>query len=120
MAEQRNDNRTDRTNGNIFAYKLPAVMPGESFELLIPDRGVLIERIISVGSEDEEENWYDQERDEWVILLQGKAVLVWANGERLPLAAGDWVYIPAHHRHRVAETSAQPPCVWLAVHGRLG
>jgi len=26
------------------------------------------------------------------------------------------VLLPAHCRHRVARTSAAPPCVWLAVH----
>jgi cupin 2 domain-containing protein len=29
---------------------------------------------------------------------------------------GDWVEIPAHVRHRVESTQAEPPTVWLAVH----
>jgi cupin 2 domain-containing protein len=29
---------------------------------------------------------------------------------------GDWVEIPAHVRHRVESTQADPPTVWLAVH----
>ena len=67
---------------------------------------------------------YDQEDDEWVVVLQGEAQLQF-EGEASPrhLNAGDYVLIPAHTRHRVASTSATrgtdgsfTPTVWLAVH----
>ena len=100
--------------------QLPTPLPGsELIEALIPDRGILIERIISSGQTTPPGAWYDQERDEWVVLLQGRARLAWENGSELALEAGDWVFIPAHERHRVEYTSVQPPCIWLAVHGRL-
>ena len=100
--------------------QLPTPLPGsELIEALIPDRGILIERIISSGQTTPPGAWYDQERDEWVVLLQGQARLAWENGSELALEAGDWVFIPAHERHRVEYTSVQPPCIWLAVHGRL-
>lgn len=103
---------------NIF--RLPQELPPEELlEALIPDRGVLIERIISSGQATPEGEWYDQERDEWVVLLQGRAELGWEDGRRQELAAGDWLLIPAHDRHRVLWTSQHPPCIWLAVHGQL-
>jgi cupin 2 domain-containing protein len=95
---------------------LPA---SEVFEALIPDQGILIERIISVGQMTPEGEWYDQERDEWVVLLQGEAELGWEDGRQQQLTAGDWILIPAHERHRVLYTSQTPPCIWLAVHGTL-
>jgi len=91
----------------------------ELFEALIPDAGVLIERIISTGQASPPDFWYDQDRDEWVALLQGSACIMWEDGRCQELNPGDWVLIPAHVRHRVAWTSTQPPCIWLAVHGKL-
>ncbi|MBM4012709.1 MAG: hypothetical protein FJ286_15285 [Planctomycetes bacterium] len=32
------------------------------------------------------------------------------------MGPGDWLDIPAHHKHRVAWTSPNEPTVWLAVH----
>ena len=95
-------------------------MPEEEIcEALIPDNGVLIERIISAGQTTPPDVWYDQERDEWVMLLQGRARLTWENGKVLAMEPGDWVLIPANERHRVDYTSSEPPCIWLAVHARL-
>lgn len=101
-------------------FKLPNPLPDEElFEAFIPDRGVLIERIVSSGQASPEGFWYDQDRDEWVVLIQGQAKLAWENGRTLEMKAGDWVFIPAHERHRVEWTSRNPPCIWLAVHGKL-
>ncbi len=103
---------------NIF--QLPAVLPAtELLEELIPDQGILIERIISSGQASPAGEWYDQDRDEWVVLLQGIAQIVWEDGRQQQLIAGDWLMIPAHERHRVVWTSPEPPCIWLAVHGKL-
>lgn len=103
---------------NIF--KLPAKLPDEEVsEALIEDRGILIERIISTGQSSPPGFWYEQERDEWVVLLQGESELRWEEGRKMTLKAGDWVFLPAGERHRVEWTSAQPPCIWLAVHGKL-
>jgi cupin 2 domain-containing protein len=48
-------------------------------------------------------------------LLQSTATLDLA-GESLTLVAGDCLLIPAHTPHRVLSTSAEPRCLWLAVH----
>jgi len=103
---------------NIF--QLPPVLPeGEVFEALVLDHGILIERIISCGQITPQGQWYDQERDEWVVLLQGYAEISWEDSRIEKLHAGDWLLIPAHERHRVTYTSSDPPCIWLAVHARL-
>lgn len=104
----------------LNVYDLPDPLPDdEEFTDLIPDRSVKIERIVSRGRTSPAGKWYDQERDEWVVLIQGEAVLEFEDGETLPLDAGDHVLIPAHRRHRVNYTSRTPPCIWIAVFGRL-
>ena len=81
-------------------FQLPENLPeGEMFETLIPDRGVLIERIISRGRASPEGFWYDQERDEWVALLQGRAEIAWQDGTKRTLLPGDWILCMAHTRH---------------------
>lgn len=101
-------------------WSMPDKLPDkEVVETLWQSTDIRIERIISTGQASPPDFWYDQVRDEWVVLLQGRAELVWEDGRRRTLAPGDWVFIPAHDRHRVAWTSAKPPCIWLAVHGRL-
>ncbi|HBG14253.1 MAG TPA: cupin, partial [Synergistaceae bacterium] len=47
------------------------------------------------------------------------AALEYEDGRRSELDRGDWILIPAYTRHRVVLTSSSPPCVWLAVHGKL-
>lgn len=98
--------------GNLFR-DLPAPPMGEVFEELLRLGPVRIERIAS--SPWPEPILQDQTQDEWVVLLQGAARL-WLDGALIDLGVGDYVLIPAHTPHRVLETSAQPPCLWLAVH----
>lgn len=100
---------------NLFV--LPQPLPtSEVFEPLLQKESCLIERIVSTGQTTPPGEWYDQARDEWVVLLQGEARLAYADGTEITLAAGDSVLIPAHCRHRVDYTSTEPPCLWLAVH----
>lgn len=75
-----------------------------------------LERILSSGQVSPDGFWYDQEQDEWVLLLRGRARLVFEEGE-LSLGPGDSLLIPAGCRHRVVFTSASSPCLWLALHG---
>ncbi|HEY9881733.1 MAG TPA: cupin domain-containing protein [Leptolyngbyaceae cyanobacterium] len=88
----------------------------EVFEPLFQKETCLIERIISTGQVTPANQWYDQDRDEWVILLQGEARLAYEDGTEVNLGLGDYLLIPAHCKHRVTYTSTEPPCVWLAVH----
>ena len=88
----------------------------EVADVLVNRPGARIERIVSTGQTTPAGQWYDQQADEWVALLAGRAKLRFDDGAFIELSPGDWLLIPAHARHRVEATSADPPCVWLAVH----
>lgn len=101
-------------------YSLPASVPLEElFETILHSSSILLERIVSTGQSTPPGTWYDQPQDEWVVLLQGDARLSYEDGSSVVLAPGDYLLIPAHRKHRVDYTSANPPCIWLAVHGTL-
>ena len=106
---------------NIFCLpsKLQTKDGGELFETLTGSSDLQVERIISTGQTTPEGKWYDQPKDEWVILLQGTASLLFGDGELTHLSHGDYVLIPAHRKHRVVATSSEPVCIWLAIHGQL-
>jgi cupin 2 domain-containing protein len=105
--------------GNLAG--LPANLPDEEiFEELLRTPSFRMERIVSSGQASPPGFCYDQEEDEWVALLQGEAELEFEDGSAETLRSGDWVFLPAHMRHRVASTSAEPPCIWLAVFARPG
>ncbi len=104
------------TQGNLFA-ELPPPREAEHFDTLAQTPGLRIERIVSSGQCTPPGQWYDQPRAEWVVLLQGAAELRFED-EPAPrrLGPGDWVFIPAHRRHRVTWTDPGATSVWLAVH----
>lgn len=101
-------------------FDLPDPLPDrEEFRELLRSGDLRIERIVSSGQTTPAGQWYDQDQDEWVALLQGEAVLEYEDGGKLHLSAGDHVLLPAHCRHRVAYTSHEPPCIWIALFGSL-
>ena len=103
-----------------YLFRPPEPPPAEELcEEWAAGPAARVERIFSTGQASPPGFWYDQERDEWVALLSGAATLLFADGERVELAAGDALLIPARTRHRVERTSADPPCVWVAVHADL-
>jgi len=97
---------------NLFDYPLPE-KGSELFTQLLRSRNVVINRIVS--SDLREGKWYDQEEDEWLLLLEGEAVLGFDDGEKR-LLRGDTLFIPAHQRHCVRRTSER--ALWLTVHIR--
>lgn len=96
---------------------LPDARQAEIFQTLLEQSGLKLERIISWGQATPEGEWYDQDHDEWVLLVTGAASLQMA-GESVPrqLNPGDWLYLPAHCQHRVSWTTPDRETVWLAVH----
>lgn len=100
---------------NLFE-DLPRRADAEIFTELLSREGVRIERIVSTGQFTPADKPYDQEHDEWILLITGSAGLwIEREGER-ELRPGDHVLIPAHRRHRVTWTAKGEPTVWLAVH----
>lgn len=101
---------------NILA-DLPAALTGEVFETIVTSDSLRIERIVSNGQATAEGEWYDQARDEWILVLAGGADLLFEDAhEPQRLGAGDYTLIPAGCRHRVAWTDPKVKTVWLAVH----
>lgn len=102
-----------QSDGNLFA-DLPEELSGqEDFLEIFRSGKVRIERIVSTGQCSPEDFWYDQEEHEWVILLQGKATILYEDGTEKELQKGDFLFLPAHLKHRVSYTSKDPCCIWL-------
>ena len=99
---------------NLFA-DIPEALPEELNSELLSGRRFRMERIVSAGHSSPEGFWYDQEEDEWVLLIEGAARLDFDDGRSLSLAVGDHLHIPAHCRHRVAWTDPERQTVWLAL-----
>ena len=100
---------------NIFD-NLPDGADEEELTDLLKRPGVHIERIVSTGQASPPGFWYDQAHDEWVILLSGAAGLLVEGEAEQRLTPGDYLFLPAHTRHRVTLTAKDEPTVWLAVH----
>ncbi|HAF55564.1 MAG TPA: phosphoribosylaminoimidazole carboxylase [Thauera sp.] len=109
------DSAAPATHGNLFAGRLAAGSE-EIFDTLFASANCRVERIVSFGHASPPGFWYEQDEDEWVVLLAGSAVLAFAEGRRLAMQAGDWVSLPARCRHRVETVSDD--ALWLAVHCR--
>lgn len=90
---------------------------GEVVETLAEGPAFRIERIVSTGQATPEGEWYDQETDEWVLVVKGRARLrIEGEAQDRELGEGDFVLLPAHCRHRVTWTEPDMPTVWLAIH----
>jgi len=103
---------------NLFS-NIPTNLPDEWFQTLAEAGGTQIERIVSRGHTTPTDEWLDQERDEWVVLLTGAATLLIDRGEQvetITLKPGDHLSIPAQQRHRIQATAEDQDTVWLAVH----
>jgi len=103
--------------GNVRQGLPSEPLAGEVTDILASKRTVRIERIASTGQATPEGEWYDQDHDEWVLVVAGAARLrIEGEAADRDLAEGDWVLLPAHCRHRVTWIRAEPPTIWLAVH----
>ncbi len=101
---------------NLFS-EIPSTLQGEFFQTLAESGSVRIERIVSDGHASPPGEWYDQNRDEWVMLVSGEATLRFeSNADLVTMLPGDHVMIPAGCRHRVERTDMTQKTVWLAVY----
>ncbi len=98
---------------NIF-NNIPEKLSDELIEVLSENENIRIERIISKGHKSPRDHWYDQEKNEFVFLVSGEAILQFKEGGReVKMKAGDYLIIPAHEKHRVDKTSSDEDTVWL-------
>lgn len=103
---------------NILA-DIPEFLPDEAFEAIsgAGEGAVRVERILSDAHASPPGYWYDQDRSEWVMVVQGSAGLLFEGEDgAVVLRAGDYVDIPAHKKHRVEWTDPDVKTVWLAVY----
>ena len=100
---------------NLF-QDIPSTLTEELVSVLASNRHVRIERIVSTGQASPQGFWYDQDEDEWVVVLSGEAKLrIEGHSDLRHLGPGDHLTIPARQKHRVEWTSELQPTVWLAV-----
>jgi cupin 2 domain-containing protein len=103
--------------GNLLAGLPAQKLAEEQVTTLVKRPFLRIERIVSTGQATTEGQWYDQDDDEWVMVIKGSARLrIEGETEDRVLGEGDYVLLPAHRRHRVTWTQAHAPTIWLAVH----
>ena len=98
-------------------YKdIPGNLSEEVTEILLKTNIIRIERIISNGQSSPDQFWYDQEENEWIIVLKGKAELLFETGNAIVnLVEGDYLNIPSHKKHRVQWTIPGTETIWLAI-----
>jgi cupin 2 domain-containing protein len=101
---------------NLFDA-IPADLRNELTQTLLAAPPLRIERIVSYGHTSPPGVWYDQDEDEWVLLLSGAARLRF-DCEVVELKAGSFLNIPAHRRHRVEWTEPDQRTIWLAIFHR--
>jgi cupin 2 domain-containing protein len=100
---------------NVYAA-IPDSSDKEIFEELLKTNNVIVERIISSGHRSPESGWYDQERNEWVLVLKGRATLAFEDQKTIDLNEGDYINIPSHTKHKVIWTEPDRETIWLAIH----
>jgi len=96
---------------------IPIELPEELFDTICSTDSVKIERIVSRGHASPEGFWYDQEQNEFVLVVRGSAGLKLENEDEIVvLKAGDYFNIRAHVKHRVEWTDSTCETIWLTVH----
>jgi cupin 2 domain-containing protein len=99
---------------NIYR-QIPDDLSNEVFETLVEGNNIKIERIISSGHSSPYNDWYDQEENEWVLVLKGSASIAFEDAVEINLEEGDYINIAAHKRHKVTSTDPSVETIWLAV-----
>ena len=79
---------------NIFS-EIPNNIEHGLFEGLIDNNKIKIERIISRGHTSPETGWYDQDKSEWVIVLQGEAIIIFSDESEVNLQTGAYINVEA-------------------------
>ena len=103
-------------SNNLF-LNIPDKIKSEIFDPIIKNEKFRLERIISQGQSTPEGEWLEQDNDEWVVLLTGKARIRFEDDkDSYLMESGEYIYIPSRKRHRVEWTPSDKQTVWLALH----
>jgi len=97
----------------------------EQFDTLLQTASIHIEKITSHGQSSDE--WYEQDRNEWVVLIEGEGKLLFKetsasqtasacfdDRNEVKLVKGEHIFIPKMKKHKVIYTSS--PAIWLAIY----
>ncbi len=98
---------------NIFEQIIVDKSEEKFFEIFKNEK-IKIEKIVSNGQISPENFWYEQEENEFVLLLEGFAIVEFEDFE-IELKKGDCLNIKAMQKHRVKFTSLNEPTIWFAV-----
>ena len=98
---------------NIFTQIIVDKKEERFFEIF-KNEIIKVEKIVSNGQKSPKNFWYEQEKSEFILLLEGFAVLEFENRE-VELKKGDCLNIKAMEKHRVKFTSLDEPTIWFAV-----
>src|SRR6056300_12787 len=111
MNKARENNSTD----NILSG-IPEALPQELEQLLLENEHLSIRRILSKGHSAPAQGWYEQQDNEWVLVLKGEGIIEFTDHSERHMQEGDYCYIPALKKHRVKWTPEQEVTIWLAIH----
>jgi len=111
MFGESRDMRQMDLQKNIFKNLIEPKAGDEIFSTLLEHKNIKIELINSNSVISGES--YQQEQDEWILLLEGEATLE-VEGVAQLLKTGDYLFISAQTIHRVLFTDKKT--LWLAIH----
>ncbi|MBF0430791.1 MAG: cupin domain-containing protein [Fibrobacteria bacterium] len=100
---------------NNFFTNIPNQLDKEVMENIFTSQNIRIERILSRGQTSPEQGWYDQDENEWVMVLEGAGILLFETGKQITMEKGDYLHIQAHEKHKVSWTTPDDTTIWLAV-----
>ena len=101
---------------NVFDLTTVNLSSGKEItEILAQGKEIRMERIVSSGQTSLKGFWYDQDENEFVMVLQGEARIQFEDNTEQHFQTGDYIIIPAHLKHRVTYTSSEPECIWFAI-----
>ena len=100
---------------NIFS-NVPQKFEKEIIQEILKTDKFSVERIISECHSSPKDYWYDQETNEFVLLISGSAGIMFEDKELKTLNPGDYLLIEAHKKHRVDWTDSKTKTVWLTIH----
>ncbi len=87
----------------------------EIIEDIIFTKSFRLEKISSFGYPTPNNKWYNQDKNEWVLLLKGQATLKFKKDvSRINLKEGDYIFLEKHLEHRVEYVSKD--AIWLCIH----
>lgn len=94
---------------------IPEKSDQEFLEVIFQNNYLRMERIVSEGHSSPQNFWYDQNKNEFVLLLSGNAIISFEDGEKTNLTTGDYLIIPSHKKHRVDQTDPNEKTLWFTL-----